>query len=297
MKKRYFIGVDGGGTKSRLQLEDEHGNLLAKVASGPASIRWSVSTTWESVLNGFYDLCEQAQIDPNNQHYEFYAGMGLAGCEIPAARDEFLKTPNPFKKIILDSDGYTACLGAHNDHDGSIITVGTGVVGFTIENNVVSRVGGWGFPHDDKGGGAWLGVEAARLTFQWIDGRAKGSPLLTAIYERFENDPDFFSTWANNAHAKQFASLAPIIIDFLHKDDPWAIALIKEAATQVDLLHHGLVKKQQQKAFLPCSLFGGIAPFIQPYIGKELASCLVERKGDPAKGAIIMVKKDVLGHK
>ena len=30
MKKRYFVGVDGGGTKTRLQLEDEAGNSLSE---------------------------------------------------------------------------------------------------------------------------------------------------------------------------------------------------------------------------------------------------------------------------
>lgn len=296
MKKRYFIGVDGGGTKSRLQLEDEHGNVLSRKINGPASIRWSVETTWDSIGKAFQAACAEAQLDVNDPNIEFYAGMGLAGNEIPEARNAFLSTPHPFKELLINSDGYTACLGAHENQDGSIITVGTGVVGFLIENQQAARVGGWGFPHDDKGGGAWLGVEATRMTVQWLDGRINSSPLLMAIYKQFNNDSAALSTWANNADAKQFASLAPIVIEHIDLKDALALSLIKQAAAQVDLLYQGLLSHQKSKLTLPCCLFGGIAPFVQPWLNEQLKSCITERKQDPAQGAIIMIRNAILGN-
>ncbi len=296
MKKRYFIGIDGGGTKSRLQLEDQHGSLLAKAISGPASIRWSINITWESINAALDNACHEANIDPNDPNNEFYAGMGLAGCEISRAREQFLKTPNRFSKIVLNSDGYTACIGAHDNKDGAIITVGTGVVGFLMQNHHAKRVGGWGFPHGDKGGGAWLGVEAARLTFQCVDGRIKSTPMLSAILHRFDNNSDTFNDWANAADAKQFASLAPIVIDYADKNDPHALQLIKQAAHEINLLYKSMLKHTTTKQVIPCCLFGGIAPFLLPWIDQNFIDALVERKYDPAKGAIIMVKEAIKGH-
>lgn len=297
MKKRFFVGVDGGGTSSRLQLEDEQGKLLAKIKDGPASIRWSVETSWNSINSAFQQACQQAGIDPSNPDYEFYAGMGLAGCEVDTACAEFLAAPNPFKQIVLDSDGYTACLGAHDNEDGMIITIGTGVVGFVIENNKASSVGGWGFPHDDQGGGAWIGLEAAQYTFQWLDGRREKSALLSAILANFNDDVQAFNNWAVAAGAKEFATLAPIVIRHVEQKEPVAIELMQRAAQHIDFLYKGLLRHQTGSKQLPCSLFGGIAPFVRPYLSAELQKHLVERKHDATKGGVIMIRKAILGHK
>jgi hypothetical protein len=41
---------------------------------------------------------------------------------------------------------------------------------------------------------------------------------------------------------------------------------------------------------LPCSLFGGIAPFLEPWLGEDLRSKLVPRKSDANTGAILMIR-------
>ena len=48
-----------------------------------------------------------------------------------------------------------------------------GTVAFQIEGDKEYKVGGWGFPHGDEGSGAWLGLEAVRLTLHWLDGRGE----------------------------------------------------------------------------------------------------------------------------
>jgi len=294
MKKRYFVGIDGGGTKSRLQLENEQGQLLAKCASGPASIKWSVETTWHSINSALEESCQSAGVDLEDPNNEFYAGIGLAGCEVSIAQEKFLNTPNRFTKIILNSDGYTACLGAHDRGNGAIITVGTGVVGFIMQGNQSNRVGGWGFPHGDQGGGAWLGLEAAKLTFQWIDRRIAPTPLLKAIFHHFDNNAHIFSDWANQADAKQFASLAPLVINHIAEEDPWALLLIKNAAKEIDSIYEGLLHYQEEKNPVKVCLFGGIAPFVKPWISQKLQDVLVERKFDATKGAILMIRDAVL---
>jgi glucosamine kinase len=298
MSKRYFIGVDGGGTSSRLCIEDEQGNFLAKVKNGPASIRWSVEITWQSINHAFKEACDIANIDIKDANNEFYAGMGLAGCEVEQAKHDFLSHPaNPFKQIILESDGYTACLGAHEDQDGAIITVGTGVVAFIIQNHKAKQISGWGFPHDDRGGGAWLGLEAAHLALQMLDKRIDSSPLLLAILNKFNDNAHQFNEWCIAANANQYATLAPLVIEYVEHHDPNALYLIKAAAAEIDSLYNGILRCQNNtEQSLPCCLFGGIAPFIKPWINKQLHNSLVERKHGATKGAVFMIRKAILGH-
>lgn len=292
MAQDIYIGVDGGATKCKVRVEDQAGNLLGQAVGGPANIRLSVDATWQSIFQTI-ELALQAQaISLSDKRYRFYAGLGLAGCEVQEARDAFLNTPHPFATMHLISDAHVACVGAHAGYDGAIIIIGTGVIGYQVENSQGSKVGGWGFPHDDMGGGAWLGLEAARLTFQWLDKRIEKTPLLTDIFAYFDNDLNRFVTWANRATSSEFARLAPLVINHSQQEEVLAVKLMKNAAQAVDRIGATLEKTQHNKnVVLPCSLFGGIAPFIEPWLSASLRERLVSRQGDAITGAILLARK------
>ncbi len=296
MTTKLFIGVDGGGTKSRLQIQDEQGNLLGKATGGMASIRISVNRSWESINNALKEAARQAQINLKSDKYELYAGMGLAGCEIKVKVQDFLKRSHPFKKLVLNSDGYCACLGAHDCKDGGIIIIGTGIVGFEVIGRDIMQSSGWGFPQGDEGAGAWLGLEAARYTAQWLDGREEISPLLEAIYAKFNNDWDYFAEWTDAAEATEFATLVPLVVEYVEKQDPHAISLIKRSAHEVDRIFYALRKKAgAHHERINYALFGGVTQFVQPWVCDELKSHLVPRKYDATQGALFMIEREVLG--
>lgn len=287
-----FIGIDGGATKSKVRVEDSSGNLLGQGVNGPSNIRLSVDATWDAIYQAIDDALKSSQISLRDKaNYRFHAGMGLAGCEVKDAYEDFVRRSHPFDTLQVVSDAHTACLGAHNGKDGSIIIIGTGIVGYQIENNQAVKVGGWGFPHDDQGSGAWLGLEAVRLTFQWIDHRSEKSPLVEDVFEYFNRDLEYFTAWSNRANSSEFAKLAPLVINHSQQEELAAVRLMKKAAHAVDKIGHTLLKLQQQKEKpLPCSLFGGIAPFLEPWLAEELKAHLVPREADANIGALLLVR-------
>lgn len=292
MAEDIFIGVDGGGTKSKVRVENEAGELIGQGVGGPSNIRLSVQKAWESIYHAIEEALKPAHITLQDKNYRFHIGLGLAGCEVADDFNVFLASPHPFTTIHLTSDAHAACLGAHHSKDGAIIIVGTGVVGYQVQAGKGTKTGGWGFPHDDEGGGAWLGLEAARLTFQWLDHRIERSPLVEDIYAYFDHDFAKFVTWANRADSSEFARLAPIVINHGQQEEIAAVRLMKKAAHAVDRIGTALHKMQvdQQKP-LPCCLFGGIAPFIEPWLCEELRSVLVPRKADASVGAVFMIRQ------
>ncbi len=294
MSEDIYIGVDGGGTKCKAYIEDANGNLLGQAQGGPAQIRISVDRAWGSVLDAINKALDQANISLDSANYRFHVGFALAGTEVKEAFDDFLSRPHPFTTISLKSDAYAACLGAHGGKDGAIIIIGTGVIGLRIQGNEVIQVGGWGFPHGDEGSAAWLGMEAVRLTFQAYDGRAPFSPLLTAILQKFDNDISRFVTWANTAQSTQFAGIAPLVIEHVDTMDPWALTLIKQAGGEINKICLAMEEKAGSKnSKFPYSLFGGIAPFVEPWLGEELRSRILPRQNDATRGAIFMIKKEL----
>lgn len=289
-----FIGVDGGATKSKLRIENSVGYLLGQGMGGPANIRLSVDKSWESIYHALDEALKSSHIRLDDKSFNFHLGLGLAGCEVAEAVEDFLSRSHPFASLHLTSDAHVACIGAHKGKDGAIIIVGTGVVGYQIQAGKSARVGGWGFPHDDEGSGAWLGLEAARQTFQWLDHRVEKSPLVEDVFAFFNNDMERFSTWANQANSSEFARLAPLVINHSQQEEIAAVRLMKKAAHAVDRVAAALFKMQVSRdQHLPCSLFGGIAPFIEPWLSDELRSCLVQRQADASVGAIIMMREHV----
>lgn len=289
-----FIGVDGGATKCRVRIENSAGHLLGQGVGGSANIRLSVDKSWESIYHALEEALRPSHIRLEDRNYHFHIGLGLAGCEVTEAVEDFLSRSHLFKNIQLTSDAHVACVGAHKGNDGAIIIVGTGVVGYQIQGENSNRVGGWGFPHDDEGSGAWLGLEAARLTFQWIDHRVDKSPLVEDIFEFFNRDIERFTTWANHANSSEFARLAPLVINHSQNEEIAAVRLMKKAAHAIDRVGSALIKMQQSREKpLPICLFGGIAPFIEPWLSEDLRATLLQRQADANIGAIIMIRKTV----
>jgi glucosamine kinase len=286
-----FIGVDGGGSASRVRVEDSRGQLLGQVMSGSANIRLSVEGAWHSIHTALIDILSAQGISLKDKHYRFHAGVGLAGCEVTEAVQAFLEYPHPFTTIQLVSDAHIACIGAHHHADGTIIIAGTGVIGYQIEGEQKVRVGGWGFPHDDEGGGAWLGLEAVRLTFQWLDQRGEKSLLVEEVFSYFNQDHARFVAWANQANSTEFARLAPIVIHYSQQEEAVAVWLMKKAAHSIERIAHTLKKMRVKKHPFACCLLGGIAPFIEPWLSAELRATFVAQKDNAEKGAILMIRK------
>jgi glucosamine kinase len=288
-----FVGVDGGATKTLLRLEDAQGRVLGEGRGGAANIRLSVEGSWRSIREALAQATSEAGLNLDDGRHRLHCGAGLAGTEVAAARDRFLAAAHPFARLVLRSDGYTACFGAHGGGDGAVIAVGTGTIGFQVEARQESRVGGWGFPHGDEGSGAWLGLEAVRRTLHWLDGRAPSDPLLEAIHARFDGDLDRLVVWANGASATEFAQVAPLVVEHAGQGTPLALALAREAAGEVDRIGRALAAKSRRP--LPCCLLGGLGRFIEPWLEEALRARLVPCKHDAVQGALLMARADPAG--
>lgn len=285
--REIFIGIDGGASKTHIRVENHAGHCLAETFAGSANIQHSVAGSWASIHHGLQQALSDSGLRLDDPQICYHCGMGLAGTELPESVQTFLATPHPFSTLVLRSDAHTACLGAHGGEDGAVIAIGTGVVGYRICDGQTQQVGGWGFPHGDEGGGAWLGLEALRLTLHWLDGRCAASPLLEEIFSSFDHDHTALVSWANRAGATEFAQLAPQVIAAQH--DPVAKDLLRRAAQHIEAIASVL----EVPGTLPCSLLGGLATPLEPWLSEPLRSALRFPRGDGAQGALLMIRRAI----
>src|SRR5262245_5751130 len=207
-----LLGVDGGGTRCRARLSTPSGVKLGEATAGPANIRLGLQEGMAAVLVATRECLRQAGLSSHDLR-RITACLALAGATEPLVMAAAQEHDHPFARTRITTDAHAACVGAHRGHDGGVIIVGTGTVGWAELKGRHHRVGGWGLPISDEGSGAWLGCEALRRTLWAHDGRAQWTGLLIEIFGRFQADPHAIVRFASNASPRDFGTLAPLVVD------------------------------------------------------------------------------------
>lgn len=282
-----LLGVDGGGTGCRARLTNVNGEVLGEGAAGPANIRFGIKESFASVLEATEECLQQAGLTLDTA--EIVACLALAGASEPthlaAARTYNL----PFARTLLTTDAHAACVGAHGGRNGGIIVVGTGSVGWGIVGGREHRVGGWGFPVSDEGSGAWLGCEAARRVLWAYDGRSPWTGLTKKLLERFDGDPHAIVRWMGQARPRDFAVLAPTVLDYAERGDTVAVELMRAAAHHVDVMAAQLASLGVPRL----ALVGGLAAGLEPWLAPQTREIMVAPEGDALRGALWLARMEL----
>ena len=294
--KSYLIGIDGGGTRSRILVQEEGSTSEPRrEVSGPANINTSVEESWNSIINGIESILGSGYFSDAATDNQHTLVAGLAGTEIKQAARSFLDAEQAgfFDSIELLSDGHIACLGAHDGNDGIMVSVGTGTIGFKIcDGHDPVRVSGWGFPHSDEGSGAWLGIEATRLLFKSLDKRVPGSPLLTYLFEQFDSDLDRLVTESNTREQGWFGQMGRHVIEFYEQHgsgDEHLANLIQLASNEIVQVIDTLDRSSSTP--LPVCLSGGLSRVFTSFMPERISNRLVQSRRSPEQGALLLAAR------
>jgi glucosamine kinase len=280
-----FLGVDGGGTRCRARLADSAGVILAEGIAGPANVRIGLEESVRSVCEAAQQCLTQAGASAADA--AVVACLALAGASEPreAAAAEAAFAPR-FRRVLVTTDAHAACIGAHGGRDGGIVIVGTGSIGWAVGGARSWRVGGWGFPVSDEGAGAWIGWEAVRRTLWAHDGRAAWTPLLRRVSAEFDADPHAIVRWMSTARPRDFARLAPLVLDRAAGGDPAAMEIMRLAAGHIDTIAARLASYGAARL----ALMGGLAAGIAPWLAAATRARLMEPLGDALDGALTLAR-------
>lgn len=285
---RYFIGIDAGGSHCRARLTDPAGTVLGEAKAGPANARVIglenlravlLSVTRDALAAAGLDASEFALID---------AGMGIAGISSPGMLRAVSQIDWPFRSAQIETDAAIANLGAHLGEDGATLVLGTGSVAHIKIGNVNTTIGGYGFPISDEGSGAALGLSAMRHALRALDGRTKPTPLSAAVTAKFDHDTARAIKWMDEATPTDYATFAPMIMDYAERNDEIARSIVEEAVRHVERFIETIFEKGAPR----CALAGGLSPRLHPWLRKRTAARLTESKGDSLDGALILARSE-----
>jgi glucosamine kinase len=283
----YLIGVDGGGTGTRVRLAgfSTHGiSELAQGTSGPSGLGLGIARAWASVQDAVAQAFAAAGIEQPPLDC-IAIGLGLAGVHNRQWAREFEQADPGYAALRLETDAFSTLLGAHGGNPGAIVAIGTGSVGEVLQPDGTRReVGGWGFPAGDEASGGWIGLAAINHIEQVIDGRRPGSAFADAVIDVCGGNRAAIQVWLGQATQTTYASLAPLVLQ--HADDTAARAILTKAGEEAAAIARAL----DPDGTLPLALCGGLGSALRDWLPPALAARARVPEGDSARGALKMIE-------
>lgn len=260
---KYYIGMDGGGTKTKCVLADENLKVISTSQGGPSNflIRGTdeVSKTLfelvNEVISGKIDLSGVKGIVLGTTG----AGRRSDAEKLETAFKQYAQTNGlSIPRFRVESDARIALEGAFSGKPGSILIAGTGSILFGKDaEGTVHRIGGFGRMLGDEGSGYSIGKKGLSLFAKEYDGRGITTLLTDAVKEKL-NIPDGPSL-INEVYNNQFdiASVTPLVIECAAKGDEACISILEEEADEL-ILHVTAISKKMDTESMRLCLIGSL---------------------------------------
>lgn len=286
----YLIGVDGGGTGTRVRLARPDGSELAQTSGGPSALSRGIDNAWTTINGAVAEAFASIGIAPVPLQ-SCAIGLGLAGVHNKEWAAAFVAANPGYAALALDSDGFTTLMGAHGGRPGAIVALGTGSVGEAmLADGTKVEVSGWGFPAGDEASGAWMGLRAINHIEQVLDGRVAGRAFAHEVIAFCGGSRDAVQVWLAKANPAAYAGLARFVVEH-GETDPVARAILEQAGREVALIADAL----DRSLTLPLALCGGLGEALRPWLPPATLARCVPAQGDSAAGALRMIKQHLQG--
>lgn len=282
----YYVGIDGGGTSCRARIRDEQGNFIGEAKSGSANIMLGADVAMKSIVDAITQAAFEGGLS-SQDFSEMHIGLALAGAEHKSSWQTFMALPHPFASMVLNTDAYGACVGAHNGDDGAIMIAGTGSCGIYLTNGEQHVVGGREFPISDQGGGAVMGLRLVQQVLLAEDGIIDKTPLGTHVMAHFNHDVDQVVEWSKTALPRDYGQFSPAIFEHAAQGDSLAISMLKQTASDVEMFLLALNRKGATRI----CLMGSIAERIIKWLSPPVQNWVVEPQFDAIEGALMFAGK------
>jgi len=294
-----YLGIDGGGTKTRCALGDDRKILAAATAGGSNITRTGVNQARESLHTALKEVCATANVSP---HKIDTVCMGASGGGRPETAASFRQifaeiTPAP---VQIVGDMVIALEAAFGSGAGVIVVAGTGSVAYGRDvNGQTIRVGGWGFAISDEGSGHWIGRCAVASVLRALD-EGHRSTLLADISEAWNLvTVDDLVIAANALPPPDFSRLFSLVVHAAVSGDTLAQSLLTGAASELSRLAALVVQRLPQTPYPPVAMTGSV--FRQSEQVRRTFVDELERRfpgigihreiADPVEGALALARK------
>jgi glucosamine kinase len=267
----YYLGIDGGGSKTSCAIGDAL-SLLARSTAGPSNItRVDEMRARESLHQAIREACANAKIDPRQIDRACIGAAGAGRQEVAdVVRKIVAEVINGEIEVVGDME--IALAAAFGSGPGVIIIAGTGSIAYGRNaQGTTARAGGWGFAISDEGSAHWIGRAAVASLLREIDQYEERLGAQNAV-----EDSSLFrelkAAWnlrsleafvrTANSHP-DFAALLPAILAAADAGNVSAQRVLEQAGAELSRLASTVIRKlfaepDASSTFVKLAMVGGV---------------------------------------
>ena len=183
---KYYLGIDGGGTRTTASVCDENGALMCKV-TGKTINFYSVGI--ENARKNLSEIISDIYKNIGEVTFE-NAFIGCSALDDRADRDTVnslcdgvIKSNN----IVMDSDTYVALFSGETSLPRAVVICGTGSMVTGLDEKIYTK-GGWGHIIGDGGSAYSIAVNGLSEAVNLFDENKLNEPLVKSAQEFFKKD-------------------------------------------------------------------------------------------------------------
>jgi glucosamine kinase len=305
----YVIGIEGQADGTRARLCKVGGEVLGEGRAASSDLSQGVAQAWDNIQLAIFravaasGLLEQAPTPESTQlstqtsaqngaeqppvplhTSNCIIGLGLAGAENPALRQQFLDANPGHTHLRLESNAYTTLMGAHNGHAGAVVMLGTASMAHAqYGDGRRTSIASTQLSLGAQVSAASLGRRAMLLAQRAIETKQNPSTLVQTILGATGGSASAMLSWCCQAKAPDYANLAPLVFDCANQD-PLAAKLIEEAVQTTEQLMLSLDPGKT----LPIAILGSLGQRLAERLSSEVRQRIQQAQGDAMHGAMVM---------
>ncbi len=290
-ENHYFLGIDGGGTKTEFSLSDEGGNIIRTVTlEGCNPVDNGFLRTREILTRGISEVLG----DISTSTVYCFAGIagGITGTnreKIRAFLSEF-----GFADFKNGSDAENAIAASLGEGDGTVVIMGTGTVAFTKIGKRLTRHGGWGYLFEEGGSGFAIGRDAVMHTLG-CEERREADALSEAIAARLGGSALGSLGELYEGGKRKIASLAPVVLDLAGEGVEAAVDILKKNMAAIARLIESTDTGEKSQAIVItgglCARADILFPLIKSALKTPSKYNVKAAENPPICGALILAKR------
>jgi glucosamine kinase len=319
----YYLGIDGGGSKTTCMLGDDT-SLLATATTGPSNItRVGEERARESMHSAIHQACAAAKVAPQQIQRSCIGAAGAGREEIAGVVRRIVAEVIP-QGVEVVGDMQIALQAAFGAGPGVIVIAGTGSIAYGRNaQGRTARAGGWGFAISDEGSAHWIGRRAVAALLRAADSNSveqnlvdpnsgkQSSPALSGLWREIQAawNLDSLEKLARAANSNpDFAALLPAVVAAAGAGNDLAQQVLaqqvltqaaEELARLADLVLRRLFPEQATGSAVSMAMAGGVfchVPMVRERFSNLVRTAhsqvaLNDEVVEPVHGALQMARR------
>jgi len=299
---QYFLGVDGGGTKTHIALVNAAGDLQCEGFAGPANpLRVGLETAVGNIVKAVNEACDRGSISRGDI---VAATLGLAGVRRAdlrqRVRERFIKAMG-VRTVTVVTDAEIALYATTFGEPGLVVIAGTGSICLGKDSKgKIAISGGWGPLAGDEGGGVGIAQAALHSVAKASDGRGISTILSERAADYFRaSGPEnlIVAIYSPQVDNSRIAGFAEFVVDAAKEGDAVAADILNEAGSELGLAACAVIEKLRLgKEKVPIGCVGSVfkageiltKPMIETIRTVAPDAFLTEPKMAPAQAAALL---------